>query len=157
MFKWLRNKPYDEIHLYFKEILLTIHPLTLGSQKVLIDNFCCKMHLSKRINDLSQTSRNKRAKLSIWKLTLTSQTRYIQFRDVGTYELLLISQKLLKILNWNFTCILQRHIGIRKYQYLNFDQVPHLDPKFHGWSHMMMSKVVNYCIKFTLILPVFLS
>ena len=24
----------------------------------------------------------------------------------------------------------------QKYQYLNFDQVPHLDPKSHGWSHI---------------------
>ena len=70
------------------------------------------------------------------KLMLTSQKLYIQFHGVGTYELLPISQKSLKISNWNFTCTLQGYIGIRKYQYLNFDQVPHLDPKSHGWSHM---------------------
>ena len=28
-------------------------------------------------------------------------------------------------------------LGIRKYQYLNFDQIPHLDPKSHGWSHIL--------------------
>ena len=28
----------------------------------------------------------------------------------------------------------------QKKQYLNFDQVPHLDPKSHGWSHILKQK-----------------
>ena len=120
----------------FKETLLTIYLLMFWSQNVLIENFKREMKSSERIINSFQTFWNKLAKLSIRKLTLTSQTLYIQFHDVGTYELLPISQKSLKISNWNFTCILQRYIGIRKYQYLNFDQVPHLDPKSHGWSHI---------------------
>ena len=114
--------------------MLTIYPLTLWYEHVLIENFWSKINFPKIIINSFQTSWNKLAKLSIRKLTLTSYTLYIQFHDVGTYELLPISQKPLKISNWNFTCILQRHIGIRKYRYLNFDQVPHLDPKSHGWS-----------------------
>ena len=117
--------------------MLTIYPLTLWSQNVLIENFWSEMNFSKRIINSFQTSWNKLAKLSIRKLTLTSQTLYIRFHDVGTYELLPISQKPLKISNRNFTCILQGYIGIRKYQYLNFDQIPHLDPKSHGWSHII--------------------
>ena len=116
--------------------MLTIYPLTLWSQNVLIDNFWSEMNFPKRIINSFKTSWNKLARLSIRKLTLTSQTLYIQFHDVGIYELLPISQKPLKISNWNFTCILQRYIGIRTYQYLNFDQGPHLDPKSHGWSHI---------------------
>ena len=116
--------------------MLTIYPITLWSQNVPIGNFWSDMNFPKRIINSFQTSRNKLAKLSIRKLTLTSETLYIQFHDVGTYELLPISQKPPKISNWNFTCILQRHIGIKKYQYLNFDQVPHSGPKSHGWSHM---------------------
>ena len=116
--------------------MLTIYPNTLWSQNVQIENFWSDMNFPKRIINSFQTSWNKLAKLSIRKLTLTSETLYIQFHDVGTYELLPISQKPLKISNWNFTCILQRHIGIRKYQYLNFNQVPHLGPKSHGWSHI---------------------
>ena len=77
-------------------------------------------------------------------IKLTSQTLYIQFYDVGTHELLPISQKPLKISNWNFTCILQGYIGIRKYQYLNFEQVPHLDPKSHGWSHLSLRSL--FCL-----------
>ena len=96
--------------------MLTIYPLTLWSQNVLTKNFWSKMNFSNRIINSFQTSWNKLAKLSIRKLTLTSQTLYIQFHDAGNYELLPISQKPLKISNWNFTCILQRHIGIRKYQ-----------------------------------------
>ena len=55
-------------------------------------------------------------------------TLCIKFHDVGINELLSVSQKHIQIL--------QRHIGIRKYHYLNFDQVPHLDPKSHGWPHI---------------------
>ena len=116
--------------------MLTIYPLTLRYKNVLIENFWSEMKFPKIIINSFKTSWNKLAKLSISKLTLTSQTLYIQFHDVGTYELLPFSQKPLEISNWNFTCILQRHIGIRKYRYLNFDQVPHLDPKSHGWSHI---------------------
>ena len=43
------------------------------------------MNFPKRIINSFQTSWNKLAKLSIRKLTLTSQTLYIQFHDVGTY------------------------------------------------------------------------
>ena len=116
--------------------MLTIYPLTLWYENVLIENFWSEINFPKIIINSFQTSWNKLAKLSIRKLTLTSQTLDIQFHDVGTYELLPISQKPLKKSNWNFTCILQRHIGISKYRYLNFDQVPHLDPKSHGWSHL---------------------
>ena len=35
----------------------------------------------------------------------------------------------------------ETYIGIRKYQYLNFDQVPHLDPKSHGWPHILKGNV----------------
>ena len=121
----------------FKEVVLTIYPLTLWYENVLIESFWSEINFPKIIINSFQTSWNKLAKLSIRKLTLTSQTLYIQFYDVGTYELLPISQKPLKISNWNFTCILQRHIGISKYRYLNFDQVPHLGPKSHGWSHIL--------------------
>ena len=131
----------------FKEIMLTIYPLTLWPQNALIENFWSEMNFHKRIINSFQTSWNKLAKLSIRKLTLTSETLYIQFHDVGTYELLPISQIPLKISNWNFTFILQRHIGIRKYQYHNFDQVPHLDPKSHGRSHISIAlkraKILN--------------
>ena len=116
--------------------MLTIYPLTLWSQNVLIENFWSEMNFPKRIINSFQIPDIKSPSSSIRKLTLTSQTLYIQFHDVGTYELLPFSEKPLKISNWNFTCILQGYIGIRKYQYLNFDQVPHLDPKSHGWSHM---------------------
>ena len=106
------------------------------------------MDFPKRMINSFQTSWNKLAKLSIRKLTLTSETLYIHFLDVGTYELLSISPKPLMISNWNFTCIHQRHIGIRKYQYLNFDQVPHLDPKSHGWWHIVNNiKWINICEK----------
>ena len=127
--------------IFFKEIMLTIDPLTLWSQNVQIENFWSEMNFPKRIIYSFQTSWNKLAKLSIRKLTLTSQTLYIQFHDVGTYELLPISQKPLKLSNWNFTSMLQGYIGVRKYTYLNFDQVPHLDPKSHGWSHIILMKV----------------
>ena len=106
--------------------MLMIYPLTLWYENVLNENVWSEINFPKIIINSFQTSWNKLAKLSIRKLTLTSQTLYIiQFYDVGTYELLPISQKPLKISNWNFTCIFQRHIGIRKYGYLNFDQVPH--------------------------------
>ena len=116
--------------------MLTIYSLTLWSQNVLIESFWSEMNFPKRIINSYRTSWNKLAKLYIRKLTLTSQTHYKQFNDVGTYELLPFSQKSLKISNWNFTCILQGYIGIRKYKYLNFDQVTHLDPKSHGWSQL---------------------
>ena len=146
MFKFFSVRTFKKLavwrntYIFFKEIMLTIYPLTLWYENVLIDNFWSKMNFPIIISNSFQTSWIKLSKLSIRKLTLTSQTLYIQFYDIGTYELLAFSQKPLKISNWNFTCILQRHIGIRKYRYLNFDQVPHLDPKSHGWSHMHLGK-----------------
>ena len=117
--------------------MLTIYRHTLWSQNVLIENFWSELNFPKRIINSFQTSWNKLSKLSSRRLSLTSETLYIQFHDEGTYELLSISKKPLKISNWNFTCIFQRHICIRKYQYRNFDHVPHLDPKTHGWSHIL--------------------
>ena len=100
-----------------------------------------KVLVSKSIINSFQTLWKNRQysvqKMSIIKFTSTSQIRNIRFHNVWTYELLPISQKPLKISIWNFKCILQAHIGIRKYQYHNFDQVPHLDPKSHGGSHIV--------------------
>ena len=116
----------------FKEIMLTIYPLTLWSQNVLTKNFWSKMNFSNRIINSFQTSWNKLAKLNV---DVANTLYTIPWRR-DLWTILPISQKPHKISNWNFTCILQRHIGIRKYQNLNFDQVPHLDPKSHGWSQL---------------------
>ena len=72
-----RKNAYSDTFIFSKEIMLTINPLTLWSQNVLIENFWSEMNFPQRIINSFQTSWKNHAKLSIRKLTLTSQTLYI--------------------------------------------------------------------------------